>query len=98
MNGRDHAERAPATKFNRRYFKLDSAPRSGSIFRVVPHSMRGRRARAANSCARARLLAGDNLSQEPMEQAGTIIVTSANEPVVVDSVEGSEDRARIIED
>ena len=60
--------------------------------------MRGRRARAANSCARdARLLAGDNLSQEPMEQAGTIVVTSANEPVVVDSVEGSEGRARIIE-
>ena len=33
-----------------------------------------------------------------MEQAGTIVVTSANEPAVVDSVEGSEDRARIIED
>jgi hypothetical protein len=48
--------------------------------------------------ADARLLPGDNLSQEPMEQAGTIVVTSANEPVVVDSVEGSEDRARIIED
>ena len=46
----------------------------------------------------ARLLADDNLSQEPMEQAGTIVVTSANEPVVVDSVKGSEDRARIFED
>ena len=41
---------------------------------------------------------GDNLGQESVEQTGTIIVTSANEPVVVDSVEGSEDRARIIED
>ena len=57
--------------------------------------MRGRWARAANSCAPdARLLAGDNLSQEPMEQAGTVAVTSANEPVVVDSAEGSENRAR----
>ena len=61
--------------------------------------MRGRRARAGNSCARdARLLAGDNLSQEPMEQAGIILVTSANEPVVVDSAKGCKGRARIIVD
>jgi hypothetical protein len=46
----------------------------------------------------ARLLAGDNLSQEPVEQAGIILVTSANEPVVVDSAKGCKGRARIIED
>ena len=57
------------------------------------------RDRAANNCARdARLLAGDNLGQESVEQTGTIVVTSANESVVVDPVEGSEDRARIIVD
>ena len=41
-------------------------------------------------------LTGNDLGKESMQQAGTIIVTSANDPGVVDSAKGSKDGPRII--
>src|SRR6478672_9126924 len=56
----------------------------------------GRIASASLSCSGH--LLGNNLGQESVEDTGAVIVTSANEPVVVDSSKRSEDRTRIIED
>ena len=43
-------------------------------------------------------LIGNDLGKESMQQAGTIIVTSANDPGVVDAAKGSKDGPRIIVD
>jgi len=45
---------------------------------ILTKTARDRFVLATDNARDARLLAGDNLSQEPMEQTGIILVTSTN--------------------